>query len=110
VVVSQLLLDPGHLHAVGEVGGDAGGRAILGQLRDRFIDPGLIPADDDGAAAAHNDVGGRVVSYSTAAADYHQFVALEVRSHLTVPPARRRMRPSVAVSPPPHIVKSCAVV
>ena len=57
-----LLLDPRHLHPVGEVGGDAVGRAVLGQRRDRLIDPGLVPADDDAAAAARDETGGRVAS------------------------------------------------
>ena len=58
VMVSQLLLGPRHLHPVGEVGGDAVGRAVLRQGCDRFIDPVLFPADDDGAATARDDVGG----------------------------------------------------
>jgi hypothetical protein len=57
-MVSQLLLGPRHLHPVGEVGGDAVGRAVLGQRSDRFIDSVLFPVDDDGAATARDDVGG----------------------------------------------------
>lgn len=37
---------------------DAPGLAVLGQCCDRVIDPGLFPADDDGAAAARDDVVG----------------------------------------------------
>jgi hypothetical protein len=69
VVGSQLLLDAGHLLAVREVGGDAPGLAALRQRCDGFIDPGLIPADDDSAATARDDVGGRLASHAAAATD-----------------------------------------
>jgi hypothetical protein len=105
VVVSQLLLGPRHLHPVGEVGCDAIGRAVLRQLCDRFIDPGLFPADDDGAAAARDDVGGRLASDSAAAADCYQFVALKVRRHLARSCLPVAHGSTVAVSPPPHIIR-----
>src|SRR6185437_5575075 len=58
VVVGQLLADPLHLHPVGQVGGDAPGRAFLGQGLDGVVDLAGVLADNDGAAAGGHDVGG----------------------------------------------------
>jgi hypothetical protein len=58
VLAGQLLADPLHLHPVGQVGGDAGGFAVLGQRLDRVVDPAGVQADDHGPAAGGDDVGG----------------------------------------------------
>jgi hypothetical protein len=45
VVAGQLLADPLDLVPVGQVGGDAVGRAVLGQCLDRVVDAVLVLAD-----------------------------------------------------------------
>ena len=51
VLSGELRLDLRYLAAVGEVRGDAPGSPSSRQLRDRLIDLGLLPPDDDGVAA-----------------------------------------------------------
>jgi hypothetical protein len=74
VLVSQLLADPGHLHPVGQIGGDAVGRAVLGQRLDGVVDAVLVLADDDGAAAGGHHVFGGLAAHPAAAADDHQLL------------------------------------
>ena len=73
----QLLADPLGLHPVGQVGGDAVGRAVLGQGLDGVVDLAGVLADDDGAAAGGHDVGGGLASHPAAAADDHQLLPRE---------------------------------
>jgi hypothetical protein len=77
VLVGELLAHPLHLHPVGEVGGDPGGRAVLGQGLERLVHLVLAIADDDGAAARGHDVGGCLPAHPAAAADDHQFLTGE---------------------------------
>jgi hypothetical protein len=101
VLVGQVLLNSGHLLAVREVGGDTPGLAVLRQGCDGFIDPSLFPTDDDDAATAGDDVGGRVASHAAAAADCHQFVPLKVSGHLK--------RSFLLVDPCAHPATVCAI-
>jgi hypothetical protein len=77
VLAGQLPADPLDLVPVGQLGGDAVGRAVLGQFLDRVIDPGLVLADDHGGPAGGHHVGGGVAAHPAAAADHHQLLALE---------------------------------
>jgi hypothetical protein len=68
----ELLPDVLDLAAVGEVGGDAPGRALLAQPGDRLNGAGQVTADDHGAASAGNHVGRRALPHVAAAAHHNQ--------------------------------------
>ena len=122
-----------NLVPVGQLGGDAVGLAVLGQFLDRVLDPGLVLADDHGGPAGGYHVGGGVAAHPAAAADHHQFLALEhghgllvglvrvvvqsmepVRAHASAPFdwVRRASKPaacaraSLAAPPAPRTVRS----
>ena len=66
-----------NLVPVGQLGGNAVGRAVLGQFLDLVVDPVLVLADDHGGAAGGHHVGGGVAAHPAAAAHHHQFLTLE---------------------------------
>jgi hypothetical protein len=73
----QLLAHSLSLHPVGQVGGDAVGRAILGQDLDGVVDLVGVLGNDDGAATGGHDVGGGLAAHPAAAADHRQFLPCE---------------------------------
>jgi hypothetical protein len=79
VLGGQLLADPLHLIPVGQVGGNAPGRALLGQVLDGVVDLVGVVADDDGAAAGGHDVGGGLAAHPAAAADHYELLPGEDR-------------------------------
>jgi hypothetical protein len=93
MLCGQLLADPFRLYPVGQVGGDAVGRALLGQGLDGVVDLAGGLADDDGAAAGGHDVGGGLAAHPAAAADHYQFLPGEDRHrHWPVGPLRLHLR------------------
>lgn len=70
-----------YLGPIGEVSGDPDGLALVAELSDGHIDPVLVPADDDDAAAPGDHVSRVLLTHTTTAAHRDQFASFEATCH-----------------------------
>jgi hypothetical protein len=91
VLGCQLLLYPGDLVTAGEVGSDAPRRAVGRQGHHGLVNPALLAADDDSAAATSHHVGRGLPAHSTTAPDHDQLAILEGLGHDNLHPIGSRL-------------------